>query len=608
MNIHQKAIFNKHLPLVIALTAALMVYFKFFFFGHISWDDPEMVFANKDVQNFNVQALFTKHYVGNYIPVTMTLHAIGWLLFEDNEWGHHIINISFHLFNGVLVYYAGRKLFKNDLIANIAAVVFLLHPLQVESVGWIGELKNVLAATFYLLSLLAYINFNEIGHKRFYLFSFLYFILACLSKSSAVVLPVIFMAIDFFLHKKINLNSFLNKIPFVAIAIIIGIINIKTQTADQFINYSHAFPYLQRLALAGFALLKYLILFIFPINLSVIYPYPELKTSVFAAGILFLLLLIGVIIFLLKTKKNHTLFILSFIILNLILVLQFLPFGEVLYADRYMYLPLVGFGWLLALVLSKIKLKRGIIVYGLIIPFTIVSINRVGVWKNALTLYEDILKKCPTQFIALNSAGVENMRMNNDEQSLEYFNKAVKYAPRNYKGYYNRGLLYLKNNKPELAIKSFNQTLALHDYSKAYVARASAYYALNDLPKAMKDANYVLNSETNNAKAHFVLGNCYDDMNRLDDAMREYNKCIELNGSDAEYYFKRAIVFGKKQDFVSCKNDLSLCIELNSSYYPAYYWRGVAKVNLKENPCDDLRIAAQNNVKQAVAAYNQYCR
>lgn len=608
MNIHQKAIFNKHLPLVIALTATLMVYFKFFFFGHISWDDPEMVFANKDVQNFNVQALFTKHYVGNYIPVTMTLHAIGWMLFENNEWGHHLINISLHLFNGVLVYYAGRKLFKNDLIANLATVVFLLHPLQVESVGWISELKNVLSATFYLLALLAYINFNETGRKRFYLFSFLYFILACLSKSSAVVLPVIFMAIDFFLYKKKNLNSLINKIPFIAIALIIGIINIKTQTADQFINYSHAFPYLQRLALAGFALLKYLILFVFPVNLSVIYPYPDLKTSVLAMGILFLLLLITLIIFLFKTKRSNTLFIFSFIIINLILILQLLPFGEVLYADRYMYLPLIGFAWLLSFILLKIKLKHNLVVYALIVVFSILTINRVGAWKNALTLYEDILKKYPTQFIALNSAGVENMRMNNDEQSLEYFNKAVKYAPRNYKGYYNRGLLYLKNNKPELAIKSFNQTLALYDYPKAYVARASAYYALNDLPKAMKDADYVLNSETNNAKAHFVLGNCYDDMNRLDDAMREYNKCIELNGSDAEYYFKRAIVFGKKQDFVSCKNDLSLCIELNSGYYPAYYWRGVAKVNLKENPCEDLRIAAQNNVKQAVAAYNQYCR
>lgn len=608
MNIHQKAIINKHLPLVIAITITLLVYFRFFFYGPISWDDPEMVFKNKDVQNFNIQALFTKHYVGNYIPITMLLHSISWLLFENNAWGHHFINILFHILNGILVYKAGSKLFKNDFIANIGAMVFLLHPLQVESVGWISELKNVLSATFYLLSVLAYINYNERGFKRYYLFAFLYFILACLSKSSAVVLPVLFMAIDFFLYKKINLNSFLNKIPFLVIAVIIGIVNIKTQTADQFINYSHAFPYAQRVALAGFALFKYLILFIFPLNLSVIYPYPELKILVFALGMIFLMFLIGACIYLLKRKKSNTLFILSFIIVNLILILQFLPFGEALYADRYMYLPLVGFGWLLAFVLSKIKLRQNILVYGLMFCFSIITFNRAGAWKNALTLYEDILKKYPTQFIALNSAGVESMRLDSDEKSLEYFNKAVKYAPRNYKGYYNRGLLYLKKNKPELAIKSFNQTLALYDYPKAYIARASAYYALSDLPKAINDANHVLTSEPNNAKAHFVLGNCYDDLNRLEEALREYNKCIELNGNDAEYYFKRAIVFGKKQDFLSCKNDLSLCIELNSNYYPAYYWRGVAKVNLKENPCDDLRIAAQNNVKQAGTAYSNYCK
>lgn len=583
------------------------MYSRFLSFGHISWDDPEMVFKNKAVQNFDLKALFTGQYVGNYIPVTMLFHSIGWLLFENSDLGHHLINILIHLLNGVLVYKLGARIFKNNIIDNAGAIIFLLHPLQVESVGWISELKNVLSTTFYLLSLLSYLNFTE-GKKSAYLFSFIFFALGCLSKSSVVVLPVVLIALDIFIHKKVQLNYFLNKIPFLALAVVIGIINIKTQTAGQFINYSHAFPYLQRGGFAGYALLKYLVLFIFPAKLSVIYPYPELKNTVFITGYVFIAVLAVLLIYFIKNKKDHLPWIILFILLNLVLVLQFLPFGEVLYADRYMYIPIIGFAWLAGYFISKIKAQAPILLFSLLFIFSFLTFVRAGAWQNAITLYEDILKKYPTQFIALNSAGVESMRLNNDEKSLAYFNKAVKYAPRNYKGYYNRGLLYLKNNKPELAIKSFNQALELYDYPKAYVARASAYYTLNDLPKAMNDANHVLEKENNNAKAHFVLGNCYDDLNRLDEAMREYNKCIELNGDEPEYYFKRAIVFGKKQDFTSCKNDLSLCIELDPNYYQAYYWRGVAKVNLKENPCDDFRIAAQNNVKQAVNAFNQYCR
>lgn len=603
-----KNIFIQHLLVVITILAGLLVYYKLLYFGHISWDDPEMVFKNKDVRNFDVKALFTNYYVGNYIPVTMLFHSFSWSLFENSDGGHHLVNISFHLFNGVLVYVIGNKIFHNKLIANTGMIIFLLHPLQVESVAWISELKNILSTTFYLGAVLSYIHFQASKKLKFYFFTLLLYILGCLSKSSVVVLPLILLVIDVLIHKTFRINYFLNKLPFLALSVLFGIINIKAQTADQFINYSHAFPYFQRISLAGYALLKYLFLFVFPSNLSVIYPYPELKDAVLIIGVIFLFLLTALIIFLIKGKKINLLALILFVLINLILVLQFIPFGEVLFADRYMYVAIIGLGWITGHLLSKIKQQGNLLAYALILVFSTLTFFRAVAWKSAIVLYEDILKKYPDQFIALNSAGVESMMRNEDEHSLEYFNKAVKVAPRNYKGYYNRGLLYLKNNKPDLAIKNFNQTLDLYDYNKAYVARASAYYMLHDFPKAMNDIRHVLQSDENNIKAHFVLGNCYNDLNKLEEAMREYNKCIELNKDEPEYYFKRAITYGKKQDFNSCLNDLTLSIELDPEFYEAYFWRGVAKVNLKQNACDDFRIAARNNVKPAIDAFNKYCR
>jgi Flp pilus assembly protein TadD len=591
----------------IALLACAIVYGKFLFYGHISWDDPEMVFKNKDVQNMNLKALFTNHYVGNYVPVTMLVHSIAWLFFENNDTGHHVLNILLHLVNGLLLYKLGRELFKNNTIAGIGVIIFLLHPLQVESVGWISELKNILSTTFYLLSILSYLKYTRAKTSGAYLLSILYFTIGCLSKPSVVVLPLALLGLDFYISEKITLKHILSKIPFLCLSIIFGIINIKAQTADQFINYSHAFPCVQRFGLAGYALIKYLVLFMFPVNLSVIYPYPEIKTAILVLGYIFFAILIGVLAFYFRKNKIVVALVL-FILTNLVLVLQFVPFGEVLYADRYMYVPIIGMGWITGYIFSKLKTGFVPIGIGLIVVFGTLTFSRASAWTSALNLYEDIITKYPNQFIALNSAGVETMRMNQDEKSLEYFNRAVKAAPNNYKSYYNRGLLYLKNNKPELAVKSLNQALALYDYSKAYVARASAYYMINDLPKAMNDANYVLQKEPGNSKAHFVLGNCFDNLNRLDEAMKEYNKCIELDGSQPEYYFKRAIVLGKKQDFKSCLGDLTISIELDPFYYEAYYWRGVAKVNLQQNACDDFRTAARNNVKSAVNAFNKYCR
>jgi tetratricopeptide (TPR) repeat protein len=603
-----KNIISQNFVLSIALIITAIVYFKFLFFGHISWDDPEMIFKNKFVKEFDVKALFTNHFVGNYIPITMLMHAIAWLFFENSDGAHHFVNILFHLINGVLVYQLGKRLFKNELVSNLGAIIFLLHPMQIESVGWISELKNVLSTTFYLVALLYYLNFIDSSKKKDYILCLLCFILGCLSKSSAVVFPVILICLDIFIRRTISLKFIINKAPFLLLAIVFGIINIKTQTADLFINHSHEFPFYQRTGFAGFALLKYLILFLFPFNLSVIYPYPATNISVFVIGFCVIAGLLVLIFLFIKQKKYSALSVLLFIIFNLILVLQFLPFGEALYADRYIYVPIIGFAWLLAMALSKLKLRATIISIVFIALLSVLSFARSNAWKSAIILYEDIDKKYPDQFIVLNSAGVESMLLNNDTKALEYLNKAVFIAPRNYKGFYNRGLLYLKNNKPNEAIKSFNQAIALYDYSKAYVGRASAYYALQDFPKAINDANYVLRTDGNNTRAHFVLGNCYNDLNRLQDAINEYNKCIELDNNEAEFYFKRGIVNGKKQDFNACINDMNVCLKLNPDYYEAHYWRGVAKVNLKQNACEDFKIAAQKNYQPAITAFNKFCR
>jgi tetratricopeptide (TPR) repeat protein len=603
-----KKIIGQNLVLTVALIVTVLVYYKFFFYGHISWDDPEMVFKNKFVRSFDVKGLFTNHFVGNYIPITMFTHSVAWLLFENNDGGHHFINLMFHLINGVLVYQLSKRLFKNDLIANLGAIVFLLHPMQVESVGWISELKNVLSTTFFLAGTLSYLNFTERSKKIDYILCFFYFSLGCLSKSSVVVFPIALICLDILMQKKISFKFLINKIPFIIISIVIGLINIKTQTADQFINLSHEFPFYQRFSFAGYALLKYFILFILPVNLSVIYPYPEINTAVFAVGYSGLIIIIALIILFIKQKKYQAAAIILFVITNLILVLQFIPFGEVLYADRYAYVPLIGFAWLIGLILSNLKLPVSILSFVFIALFSVFSFSRSLDWKSAINLYEDINKKYPNQFLVLNSIGVESMFLNENEKALDYLNRAVSVAPRNYKGFYNRGLLYLKNNQPEQAIKSFNQTLELYNYSKAYVGRANTYYMLGDFPKAINDANFVLKTEENNTKAHFVLGNCYNDLNRLEDALNEYNICLKYNKDEAEFYFKRGIVYGKKQDFNACINEINICLQLNPNYFEAYYWRGVAKVNLKQNGCEDFKIAAQKNHQPAIDAFNKFCR
>lgn len=603
-----KNTFNEHFALIIALSVALVVYFRFLFFDPISWDDPEMVFRNHAVKHFDLTAFFTEHYVGNYIPVTMIFHAIAWKLFGSMAGGHHALNIVVHLINGLLAYRIALKLFKSKSGANLTAILFLLHPLQVESVGWIGELKNVLWVFFSFLSCLSYLDYREDQKQKKLLFVYLWFLIACLSKSSAVILPLIFICLDLFLDKNIKLKHLLSKLPLILISVVFGLINIKTQTADQFINYSHAFPFYQRIAFAGYALVKYFLFLILPIKLSALHPYPAFSTFISICGFLAILSLLVLLYFLFRKKNYSLLAILLMILFSLILVLQFIPFGESLYADRYLYFTMFFISLLyIQLFQSKAKFLK-YSAYVLLVLLPILSFARASVWKNGETLYSDVIKNYPNSFVALNSLGTELMMKNKDEEALIYLDKAILAGPRNYKGYYNKGLLLLKMNRPEEAIRSFNAVLELNDYNKAYIGRASAYYMMKDISKAMKDAEYVLSKEGSNSKALFVLANCYNEMNQLEKAVSIYDKCLLLNPEDADYYFKRGIALGKMQQFDKCLSDLNSCIQLNANYFEAYYWRGVVKVNLKLDPCEDLRTAAKNNIQPAIATFNKYCQ
>lgn len=598
---------NDHLFLIVALVATIIAYGNTLNFPHISWDDPEMVFRNRDVIGFDIAALFSSHYVGNYIPFTMLTHAIDWFLFGKSDMGHHVMNLLFHLTNGYLVYILSLRLFKEKNIASISVIIFLLHPLQSESVNWISELKNLGYALFYLLGLLSYLKYIKSNNNKFLLVTGFYFIASCLYKPSAVVFPLSLLCIDLFVNKKFDAKQLMNKLPFFIIALLFGLVNLKTQAADQFINYAHDFPVYERITNAGFALFKYLNLFIIPYNLSVIYPFPEKNMLLTIIGLAFILLLAFVLYLLYKKQKTDLVAIILFILCNLILVLQFIPFGEVLYADRYMYVAIIGFAWLVAFLLQKIPLQKMIIPIILIAALGSLSFIRNTKWKNSITLYEDILKKYPNNFLALNSLGVENMQRNNDDRALMYFNKATNVAPYNYKGFYNKGLWYLKNNNPKRAIEEFNTVIVMYNYPKAYVARASAYYALMDYDKARKDATNALLVDKNNSKAYFILGNCSNNQDDLPNAISFYKKAIELNKFEPDYYFKRAIALGKQQNFKDCVEDLNSCLALDPNYIDAYYWRGVAKVNLKQNPCEDLKRAAESGMEIARGAYGKFC-
>lgn len=587
----------------------VVVYFKLFSANFISWDDGDVVLNNKDVHHFDIKAFFTSYYVGNYAPISMIGFAIDWLIFKGSAAGHHAMSIVFHIINGVLVYYFINLILKNNLKALLCALIFCFHPLQVETVAWVSAKNNLVYSVFFLLGLIHYSKFIIEQNKKHYIYALLFFIVSVLSKPSAICFPLVIVLLDYLLKVKLDVKSFIvNKIPFIIIAVVLGLATIYTRTEDKFINQNHAYAIHERIGYAGYAILQYIYKFFIPVDLSVIYPYPQNKMMSIILGYVMIAIVCVFSYFLYRSKRRIVLFGLLFFIVNLLLVLQFIPFGEVLTADRYMYLPIIG---LLLVVVNflpaNVKYVK-LISISIVLIFGTLTFMRASVWKNSVSLYSDILKKYPHSFVALNSLGAEYMLNKNYDMSLLYLNAAINENTAYYKGYYNRGLLFAQTDRMKNALQDFDKAIALKQYPKAYVARANVFYTLKDFPKAISDAETVLKSDANNVKANYVLANCYDDLNQLDKALVFYNKVLLKNTDNPVYYMRRAILFGKMQQYQSCLQDLDVCTNIDANYAEAYYWKGVVKVNMKQNPCSDLRKALDLGFVAAQQPLSNYCR
>ncbi len=585
-----------------------LVYFKLIYADFISWDDPEYILENKDVHSNNLKALATKFYIGNYHPLTMINYAIDWKLFGGNALGYHIENLIWHFVNSILVFYVISKLVKDKGLALLITIVFTFHPIQIETIAWIAERKNLLATFFILISFLIYLKHTQ-NKRTFYLvITLVFFCCSLLCKPSFILFPFILLLIDWHLNQTISKQKIFQKIPFAIISILFSIITLKAQQTGGFINENHSFQIHEKIGYAGYAIGQYIYHFFNPINLSVIYPYPQNKPFGLIIGYAIIVSVIFTIYKAYRSNKTEVFFGLLFFLINILLVLQFVPFGEVLSADRYMYFALIGLSWSIfhIIKLSKKQITRISIL--LIIVLGSLSFLRVNVWQNSISLYKDILVKNPHSYIALNSIGAEYMKKKEFKLSEKYYNQSINENTQFYKSYYNRALLYSITNETKKAIDDYTKSIELANYYKAYIGRANIYYLIKDFPKAMSDAEIALDINDNNPKANFVLANCYDDLNQLEKALYHYNKAIAYNTEDASLYLRRGVLYGKQQQFDACLRDLEISTTLNSNYAEAYYWKGVAKVNLKQNPCSEFKKALELGFNEAQKPLTNYCR
>ncbi len=409
---------------VIVLAVILIVTFAAFFPSLRNdllktWDDQAYITRNDLVKNLtgdNVAKIFKedKGLYANYHPLTTLSLAINYHFSKEETFGYHLTNLLLHLLNTLLVFIFIYLLTrKNLVIAGVTSLLFGLTPIHVESVAWISERKDVLYSFFFLASLIAYQQFLKKSNWLFYILSLAFFLCSLLSKAMAASLPVVLVLIDFMEKRKWSLKLFAEKVPYLFLAVILGLYAIRMQAEGNAMG-AVTFPLISRLFHACYGFTAYISKIFLPVGLSTFYPYPYPLVNAgwitnTTPSVFYLTFLVSAVLFFFSIyavfsgKKNLRIlgFGLLFYAITIALVLQFLPVGRAIMADRYAYVPSIGLffiiGYFAGELYDKKMFRIPVVVILLLYSGFLFFLTReqTRVWKNDETLWNNVISIFP---------------------------------------------------------------------------------------------------------------------------------------------------------------------------------------------------------------------
>jgi protein O-mannosyl-transferase len=609
-----------YISIFLILVITFIVYNTILRNGLVNWDDSRYLDDNPLIRSVDLKALFSTYVMGNYHPLTMLIYAVEYQIFALDATGYHAISLLLHLVNVVLVFYAVFYLSNNTIVALVASLFFGIHPMHVESVAWASELKDLLYSFFFLGAYIFYLRYLNNQSKGAYYLSIILFLCSLLSKGMAAPFPIILLLTDYFKGRKIRGRVLVEKIPFFLLAVIFGIVAVFAQKSLG-ATESTVFPFGQRIIFACYAFVTYLVKLLVPLNLSSYYPYPikvgqNMPPQYFLYPIVVVALAAMAFYF---RRFNKVVFGITFFTATIFLVLQLLPVGDAIMADRYTYIPSIGlvylagegFYWLW----SKSKKFVAVVVASAFAGlYCFQTYARCAVWENTLVLWNDVIDKHKTIPAAYYNRGLYFFNNGRDSDALNDFNKAIELKPNYADAYNNRGSVFMKFGKIENALTDLNNAVSYNkNLTQAYFNRGYIFYQRKDYDQALRDYNRVidLNPDVDKlAVVYNVMALLFTDEKKYVEAINHFNKAIELQPAFPEAFNNRGVVFIKQQNYTEALRDFSSAITLKSNYSEAYFNKGIAESNLgdKSAACQDWQHAAALGYQPASEFYQNNCR
>ena len=546
-------------------------------YDFVNYDDNEYVYANPNVAHgltiSGVAHAFTGTQSANWHPLTTLSHMLDCQLWGVRAGGHHFTNVVLHTIAVVLLFLVLQQMTGAVWRSAFVAAVFAIHPLRVESVAWISERKDVLSAVFFMLTLAAYARYAKSPSIGRYLTMSIVFALGLLSKSMLVTMPFVLLLLDYWpLNRFTGRSSIrqlvLEKVPLLALSVADGLATLWAQHSS--LARGEQLPLVSRIGNGLVSCVIYVKQMIWPMDLAVFYPHPGDQLRVWEIGVAIVLLgLVSAGAIAVRHKSPYLITGWFWYLVMLLPVIGLIQVGSQAHADRYTYLPQIGFCILIVwgvsdALLMLAKRRDGKAHHGKDAPLVspesatrrpyqgILALSgglaiillawcahiQASYWRNGESLWGHALAVTSGNFMAHDGLGDYLANHGHLDEAIEQFEKALNIAP----GYpdiqTNLILALRKKGRTDEVITH------LQAYLKEYPNDAQAQFNLGnalwkkgDSQDAIAAYEKTLSIQARYPAAHYNLGIALDQNGQIDEAITHYREAVQEQPNYPEAYY-----------------------------------------------------------------------
>jgi len=562
--------------------------------GDFVWDDGWYI-ATNPLMNDSAGLWKIWFHPGSwveYYPLQETVQWLQWQLWGNNTLGYHLTNVLLHILNALLVW---RLLAKFHLkYAWLGGLIFAVHPVQVESVAYISELKNTLSLPFFLLAICRWMDFEEHQRDKDYYITLALFLAGMLCKITMAPFPAIILLYAWWKRERIQWSDFMRTVPFGIISVVLGVTTLWS--GDAYRAMGHEQPeiipmggLLYRLDGVGLISTVYLARFFLPLDVMLVYPQWRVNPHVLNEYMPWLIFGGGAW-WLWKKRRTwgrHVLLGLGFFLLNLAPFLGFVPVSYMSFTwamDHLLYLPMIGLIGLIIAGMSDFQRRfptdRPYLMGAAAIMVALMALESrafANLFVNEETLWTYVLQRNPHVWLAYHDLGCNLMDQKRYAEALPHFEKVVQMNPNFADGHYNLGIALGKLNRREEAGQQYQTALRINPWDeKSYINLADILFQEGHAAEAIQLYRQALALVPNLALVHYNLGNALMHSGQLPEAIQELKTAVTLAPGLAQAHENLGVALAQSGDISSAIGQFQVAIQINPSYVAAHNNLGLA--------------------------------